>query len=45
MSGDSKSNTVSFSVTEARFDLETYSGRVSSIAAGTNFLNAFKTTG
>lgn len=40
MSGDSK---VNFSITEPRFDLNTYWGRVSSIAAGTAFKNAFKT--
>ena len=39
MSGDK----VNFSITEPRFDLNTYSGRVSSIAAGTAFKNAFKT--
>ena len=39
MSGDKKEN---FSITEPRFDLTTYWGRVSSIGAGTAFKNAFK---
>ena len=39
MSGDKKEN---FSITEPRFDLDTYMGRVASIGAGTAFKNAFK---
>jgi len=35
---------VSFSVTEPRFDKDTYWGRVQAIAAGVAFKNAFKTT-
>ena len=34
---------VNFSITEPRFDKNTYWGRVASIGAGTNFFNAFKT--
>lgn len=34
---------VSFSITEPRFDKNTYWGRVASIAAGTSIWNAFKT--
>ena len=34
---------VSFSITEPRFDKNTYWGRVASIAAGTSIFNAFKT--
>ena len=41
MSGEQKQ--VSFSITEPRFDKETYWGRVQSIAAGVKFTNAFKT--
>ena len=41
MSGDQKQ--VSFSITEPRFDKDTYWGRVQSIAAGVKFTNAFKT--
>ena len=43
MSGEQ--NKVNFSITEPRFDKDTYWGRVMSIAAGTKFTNAFKTTG
>ena len=42
MSGGQQ-NKVSFSITEPRFDKETYWGRVMSIAAGVKFTNAFKT--
>ena len=40
-----KGANISFSVTEPRFDKETYWGRVAAIAAGTNFKNAFMTKG
>lgn len=36
---------VKFSVTEPRFDKNTYWGRVMSIAAGVSIMNAFKTKG
>jgi len=42
MSGEDKQ--VSFSITEPRFDKNTYWGRVASIGAGTKFSNSFKTT-
>ena len=36
------SDKVNFSITEPRFDKTTYSGRVASISAGINPMNAFK---
>jgi len=39
----SEQKKVTFSITEPRFDKETYWGRVASIAAGVKFINAFKT--
>ena len=41
MSGEQKK--VSFSITEPRFDKDTYWGRVASIGAGVRLTNAFKT--
>ena len=43
MSGDQTKGTTSFSITEPRFDKNTYWGRVASIAAGVKPQNAFMT--